>query len=584
MLRSTRTIVSLIRSLTFGTAAVVATTAVSSTLLVGCKDESQPEYWVEKLEDQKWRPRAIKRLEQFFEDTITKANKDTNNPEVKALLDKIAEPLTKTYVEHYDTLDTKTRVSLIKLLASFRDKRTEPALKKAFEEFAKKPATKKDEQDIKWAVRAAEDLKLPGLHDPMLQAFLKLQASTPLGSITYKDYLKSMLVNADKSWAGPLKSLLEKEVSQPDRKDLEAQKAFLDQQFWQTTAARLLGEIKDDSAVEPLMKVVMDPVKGFAHTSAILALVKIGKPAMDAALKVLKDEDEKMATYAAERMMKATGSKKPPEDKPHVRIAALVVGTIGRTEAIDPMVKTLEAQEKDVNKAVIARELTKIPASAESKEAFKKAYESIDLDTNIPPGINALQMLSESAGTFFDPTMIEWMLERADKTKGSGESKKGLQATITVEAMKLAKADQLEMVKKAVDDYGTKLEKDMYAQTEKLVKACGDRVACYLDQMEKSENQNKKNQFVGIKAGYMAAALGDEKTAMELAKRLSSFENGAILFVAVKAIDHLLPKGSKEVADQLDDFVTKAEKSADRRKQQMANTVKEVLFRVRARQ
>src|SRR5262245_43567309 len=142
MLRS-RTIVLLIRSLVLGTAATVMTGAATTTL-VGCKDESQPEYWVDKLEDPSWRPRAIKRLEQFFEDTVTRANKDVQNPDVQALLNKIVDPLTKSYVDHYGDLDTKTRVSLIKLLAAFRDKRTEPALKKAFEEFAKKPTGNKD--------------------------------------------------------------------------------------------------------------------------------------------------------------------------------------------------------------------------------------------------------------------------------------------------------------------------------------------------------------------------------------------------------------------------------------------------------
>src|SRR5687767_117794 len=150
MFRSSRSIALLVRSLMLGTAATVLTGALVTTT-IGCKDESQPEYWVEKLEDPAWRPRAIKRLEQFFEDTVTKANKDMQNADVQALLNKVADPLTKSYVDSYNDYDVKTRVSLIKLLASFRDKRTEPALKKAFEEFAKKPTGSKDDADIKWA-------------------------------------------------------------------------------------------------------------------------------------------------------------------------------------------------------------------------------------------------------------------------------------------------------------------------------------------------------------------------------------------------------------------------------------------------
>lgn len=193
MFRSSRARASLIRSLLLGTATTAFAVTASSVLLVGCKDESQPDYWVEKLNEDSWRARAVTRLGQFYEDASSKAKGDNSTPEVQALLNKIVEPLTKTYVEKYDKMDGKTRVALIKLLASVRDKRTEPALKKAFEEFAKKPATSKDDADIKWAVRASADLKLDSLADPLVQAFLKLRASTMLGGITYKDFNDAMV-------------------------------------------------------------------------------------------------------------------------------------------------------------------------------------------------------------------------------------------------------------------------------------------------------------------------------------------------------------------------------------------------------
>jgi hypothetical protein len=203
MIRSPRALASLIRSLVLTSAPAVLVVTSASTTLVGCKDESQPEYWVDKLSDSSWRPRAIKRLEQFFDDTTNKSGGKTDSAEVQALLGKIVDPLTKTYVDSYTDMDTKTRVSLIKLLGSFRDKRTEPALKKALEEFAKKPAIQKDETDIKWAVRAAGDMKLMSLADAVLQAFLKLRASTMLGGVTYRDFNEGMVKMADKACSSP---------------------------------------------------------------------------------------------------------------------------------------------------------------------------------------------------------------------------------------------------------------------------------------------------------------------------------------------------------------------------------------------
>jgi hypothetical protein len=584
MLRSPRMIASLIRSLVLGSATAVATITVSSAL-VGCKDEGQPDYWVDKLEDPAWRPRAIKRLEQFYEDSLTKAGKDEQAPEVKALLDLIVEPLTRTYVEQYDALDTKTRVTLVKLLASMRDKRTEPALKKALDEFAKRPKTTKDEQDIKWAARAAAELKLPSLTQPMLETFMKLKASSMLGGIVYKDYNEAMVAVADKSWVGPLVKMLEAEIKVPkDAKEKDAVSDYRDQLFWQTTSAEVLGLIADASAVEPLMKVMLDPAKADIQATALLAMVKIGKPSVAQAVKLLQaNDDDKLAAYNLTRIKEVTKAKKAPEDKPYKQTAALILGTIGRSEGIAPMVAALQAADKEPNKAVIARELTKMPQSPESKAAFKAAYESISINTNIPPGINALQMLTEAAGQWFDPDMMPWLLERAERTKGGGEDIKALQGAITVTALKLAKPDQLEDVKKAVDKYGTKIEKDMYALVEKQVKACGDRVQCYLAEIEKSENQDQKTQFGGIKAGYMIAILGNDQTRAELIERLDSVENAAVRYVAASAIDHLSPKGSDEAAKKIRAIIQKNVKSADRDKVAGDAPLKQVMYRLDAR-
>ncbi len=582
MLRSSRATVTLIRSLVLGTATTVGVAAVSMTL-VGCKDESQPEYWVDKLEDQPWRPRAIKRLEQFFEDAVTKANKDFESAEVKALLDKIVDPLTKTYLEHYDSMDTKTRVTLIKLLASFRDKRTEPALKKALEEFAKRPKSTKDEQDIKWAARAAIDLKLPSLGAPLLEVFQKLKASTMLGGSVYRDINEAMVAMPQQSWTGPLSKMLEAEISPPTGpNDKDKIDPYRDQLFWQTTAAQVLGELAAGEAVDPLLKVMLDPAKADVQTTALLALVKIGKPAVEQATKLLKGEANDLEAFHVRRM-KELGQKEPPKDDPHVRVAALVLGTVGRKEAAPVMIQALNSTKEAVNKAVIAAELAKLPATPEAKAAFKQAFESMSLETVIPPGQNALHRLAESAAMFFDPGMIPWLLERAESQAGSGEDKKALQSLITITALKLAKPDQLSAVKAAVNRYGTKIEKDALALTEQLLKACGDRASCYLAAIEKSENQEQKTQFAGIKAGYMIGILGNEQTRAELVQRLDAVENAAVRFVAALAIDQLSPQGSKDVAEQLRKIIDKNAQSPDRDKAQADTPLKQVMYRIEAR-
>ena len=114
--------------------------------------------------------------------------------------------------------------------------------------------------------------------------------------------------------------------------------SFRNELFWQTTSAQLLGELKDESAIEPLLKVMLDPAKADVQPTAVLALVKIGKAAAARTIKILNDQDPDMAAYCAGRVQKATGSKDVPKDKPHVAIAAVILGSMGRPDSLDAMV------------------------------------------------------------------------------------------------------------------------------------------------------------------------------------------------------------------------------------------------------
>jgi HEAT repeat protein len=579
-MRTSRAIASLIRSLMLGTAGLTGA-AVLATTLVACKDESQPEYWVDKLSEPSWRSRAVVRLQQFFEDAVTKTNKNMQSKEVQELVDKTVEPLTKTYIEAYADMDTKTRVALIKLIADFRDKRSEPALKKAFDEFAKQPKTGKDDADIKWAARANEDLKLPGLADPMLQAFLKMRTSTMLGGVVYKDLNEAMIAARDKSWVGPLTTKLEAPINPPTAKDKEVADDFKDQLFWQTTAAEVLGRIGDPAAVPALMKVMLDPAKADVQRTAILALVKLGKPAADAAIKLLKGEDQASVDFYKKRVKDLGGEE--PKGNPTVQTAALLLGTIGRQDSLPAMLEIVKNEKDDVTRAIVARELAKIPKTPDSIAAFKGVFESLSLETELPPQGKALEHLTEAAGQFHDPTLVEWLLERAEAVRGDADDRKALQVGIALTVMKIAKPNQMPAAKAAIDKYGTDVEKGLFANVDKVVKACGERADCYVAEIQKPENQDRTTQFAGIKAGYMISILGNEGTRDQLVAALDKINNASVRFVAAQAIDHLTPKGSKEVAAKLNDIVQKNSKSADRDKAAGDTPLKEVMYRLDTR-
>ena len=584
-MRTSRAIASIISSLLLSSS---LTTAVLVTpALVGCKDEGQPEYWVEKLDDPSWRARAVTRLVQFYEDTLSRKNNDLKAPEVVEFANKTVEPLTKLYVEQYDNIDSKSRVALIKLIADFRDKRTEPALKKAFDMFVKMPKTSRDETDIKWASRANEDLKLESLSLPMLEAFRKLKTSSMLGGVAYRDMTEALIAQPpNKALVGPLIQMIEVQVTPPNDKDKSSFDDWKDQIVWQDTAAKVLGKIGDPSATEPLMKVMLDPSKGMTEfttvqITSVLALVKIGKPAADAAAKLLKSDYEKLQTFELRRIREVTGSDE--KGKPWVQTAAIIIGTIGRQDSIPAMVEAMKSEKDDATKAIIARELTKIPATPDSIEAFKETFTSLPLSAELPSGGGAIDSLSEAAGRFCDPSLASWLVETAGKLKGDADDRKSAQAAMTITALKLAKAEDLPTVKGAVERYGTDLEKGLAKQAETAVSACKDDPGCYIGLMQKPENQKLENQFVGIKAGYMVAILGNEAARDKLVDSLGSISNAGLRFVASQAIDKLSPKGSKSAADKMNTIITNNAKSPDRDKAQGDSSLKEVMFRLYAR-
>jgi hypothetical protein len=553
-MRTTRAAAALIRSLILGST-TTAFVVLSATTMVGCKDESQPEYWVEKLDDSAWRARAVSRLAEMFEGVISRSNKDLKAPAVQEFVNKTIDPLMKLYVEQYDLLDSKTRVMTIKLLSDYRDKRTEPALKKAFESFAKAPKTSRDETDIKWAAQAQEQLKLDGLSVPLLEAFMKLRASSMLGGVSYRDVNEAMKAQPpNKAWVDPLITKLEAEIAPVSNKDKNSFDDARDQVFWQTTAAEALGRIGDPKAVEPLFKVLLDPTKADVAYTAGLALVKIGKPAADLAVKLSKSEVEKLQTFQLRRIKEVTGNDE--KGKPWVGTAAKVLGASSRPEAGPALMALIDAEQDDTLRAVFVDELSRVPATPETKEAFKKAF--VKVPVKFVPG------LAESAGRFCDAEFVPWMLETAGSIKGDQDERELAQQALVQTAMKIATPAQMPAVKEAMDKYDADRAKSLYAKVEPLVAKCKEDASCYLEALKSSDNQSEANQFVGIKAGYMVAIFGNEPVRDQLVGSLKPITNASLRHVASQTIDVLTPKGSKAIAEKLRAIIDENAKSPDK--------------------
>lgn len=577
MLRSARRVAPILRALLL--ASVGSSVAiVAGAASVGCTDENQPETWVKRLDDPVTRPAAIKRLIQFFEDAMTRANKDRNDPSVKALLDKVVDPLAKTYTD--GNLDDRTRIELIKFLADTRDARAKPAWIKACSSFAAGGGANED--DVRWVAPAIGALQLEDAAEALGQAFVKVQAGTQKGSQAYKNVHDAMLQLKSPSWKALLLERINRPIDKPGgggAADSAKVTPYQNELFWQTTAAELLGELRDPGAVKPLFKVVLAPSKADIAASASVALIKIGKDASQPLIDAMLGKDADIVDFA-----KTQAGGNAEEAKAYVRTAAVVLGAIGRADAVGPVTQALGAADSDINRAVLARELTKLPTTPDSEKAFQAAFEKVNPTTLIPPlGTNGRSQLMEASAHFFDPQLVPWLIKQIKTAKGGENEKDVVQTAALVTAIKLMNKSQVADVKASVDKEGTPIEKDAFKLASEVVGACGDNVGCYLSKIQEPGAQEEKTQFTAIKAAYMLAIVGNAGTSMEIVKQLPKVKNAAVRFAAVSAIDHLTQKDSAPIADALQKIVDENKAKDDRNMIQADAPVKEIVYRLRAR-
>lgn len=623
MLRSVPGFTRFLRS--FGLASAIALTAAAS----GCADENDPMTHVDRLKDPATRPGAVKRLVQFFEDKMTQDGQNRDGTNVKPLLDKIVKPMNEVCVG--GDLDERTNSELIKFMSGARHPDGEPCLVKALKDY-KVDST---EEDVRWAARAIGPMKLKSAAGPLLDVFLKLKPSRQRAREMYKDVYDALIALEDPSWEGELLKILERPLSDPKKTE-----ARLDEIQWQTTtAAKILGDLKVQKSIGPLLKVMLTPNKADAQATAILALIKIGKPSSDAAIALLKGENADLQKYAEEEARKAFGDKPNDAQKKqaasaHIATAALVVATIGREEAVPAMLGAIEKAD-EIPRAIIARELAKLPKSPETVKAFQTAFEKTGITLTIPPGMGARESLLEASATFFEKGMAKWIIKTADQMKGEEADVAPIREVSLLTAVKLMTSDEVEIVDKlynakpsaeALKELNKQIEEDIksanerlakakddkekdtikkeleaaeeakkgpktfgsgmakeYKLAKELVKSCNENVECYLAKLAEPASQAEETQFQGIKALYMIGMYGAPDVRQKLMDLMPKLKNAALRFVAVTIIDYFSPKGDAALATKLQAIVDEAEAKKDQLMIQANAPFKTVIYRLNAR-
>ncbi len=464
MLRSVRKVRPFVRSLLLGVV-LAAFTILATGIVVGCGgDDRDPQTHVDKLKDPVQRPAAVKRLLQMYEDKMTEDKKNREGEHVKPLLDVIVEPLAATFMA--GELDERTQGEVISFLADTRHPKAIPAMVKAIEDY--KPDDKRAgdyDTRIGDVVRNIGEMTKSGaLKDKAMNAalfklFSNMKASTPKAQNRgfFRVLNNTLLLISDPAWEDQLIALLKRPIKSAKQKHM---KTITNEVYWQITAAEILGNMKSKKAVPQLIMTVLTPFKANIQTTAINALIKIGKPAIDAGVKLMNGEEAEMKKYAEAEYIRAAEDRgqdvskdkklKAAAANAYLNSSIIIVANIGRQECVEPMMAVLEKGNKTTN-ALIGRELYKLPASAQITDAFKKIYEETSVDQRIPPDVYAKEGLVESAGSFFDPDLAGWLADNALELKGEQYDVESVQMTVLGVSMKASTKANWPAVKQLLD-------------------------------------------------------------------------------------------------------------------------------------
>ncbi len=534
--------------------------ALMALAFAGCADENDPQTWVKRLDDPVQRPTAIKRLGQFYEDSLSKAEgKDTREDKgVQTVLGVVIDPLTKTYTG--GGLDDKTRKDLMKSLSNMRDPRTGPALAKAFQEYE----LGKTDEDVKFAAESVAAMATAGVKldksviDALWTCFTKYQPSKTNSIQGTQALHDAILAVKDPSYGEKAITAMKAPALLDDSPSAQGTVRVNDQlDFWQTTSVQVIKELRYKAAAKQLVTMLMTRNKLKIANLVQAAIQRIPVDAEPFLAAALTGSDPDFAKLQADW----------DKDKAYIPILINVLAYTSLNSARDAIIAFVPQLDNDTNRAAAAQMLIWFPTTPTLIATFKGIYKGLPPITSKggeDTGAERAGLLNV-ASEFFDSSMGPWALSESSGAKGTNmvlAKVYALQSAIKL----MGPADKAGVEKALANLEGSGLSVKEKADVADNVRAvfnnatqaldkCAVDAGCYVKILEEPIPQTVNSNWKAIKAAQMAGVLGNDQTRKDLIAHIPKVTNpGARLAMAV-AINHLAPKGDTVDADALDKIV-----------------------------
>jgi hypothetical protein len=558
-------------------ASVAAPTALvlGAPAIVACDDENDPKTWVKRLDDPAQRASAVKRLTQFYEDGMTKANNDAAAPEIKSLLDVIIDPLTKQYTA--GGLDDMTRVDLMKFLAETHDPRTQPALAKAlkdFEEGKTDDETRVTCESI--GVMAKAGVKLdPTVIDELWNVFSNFHLSKATSQRLYQALHDAVVAVHDPSYGDKAIAKLKMPVNPEDINSVKDQI-----NWWQLTSIQVISELRYTKAIKPLILVLLTPSKLDLNATTRTALLKMAPQAEPELIKALNGQDPDY--------VKAGEAFK---DKTNLAIIADTLGLLSLPAGRDAILALLPGADTDTTRTAFAQALVQFPEDSRVEPAFLAAYNKLKWDASVEllGSLKPRAALAQASANFYDPSLTDWLCKETAAAPDGASKLQALDAAIHL--MPPDKKDEvgaaLEKAKGELPGDVYKASKSMYDFASQALDKCGTNATCYIGILDEPIPSSPPTaNWRAIKASWMAVVYGEKNadgTRAELVKRVDKIKDASARLALVEAIDELAPRGDVAAADALDKIVAADKLAGDKNVLMADDSVVKIALRLRAR-
>lgn len=489
-----------------------------------------------ELSDPVRREYALGNLTRLYGKVLTEHKSDRSAEPVKKFADVTIDHLVKTYVEHPE--DTRNGEIIMSLLFEMRDPRSLPALLKALEW-----RTEVNEEHAILAARTLAVIPIPQGQKTQVvaklsQALDRVSGKRPVDNRMRVEFLRTLGELNDPAAAEVLTKVALRQSEEQN---------FLINNL----AVEQLGRLADPTTVPALIEALylFDPSdpRNRLTQSVPAALVRIGKPALEPLLAVLKGENKKAlaqtkawieairarAPQAAEQMNAVAEMKKE---------AAFALGTLGFPEAIDPLLAATTDSDKGVQlgAAVALASINRAESdTARIREAMIKVYNAQDK-------IQRMQVL-RAIQHLYDPGTLPFLLGVA---RAPEDELPDIRVIAANAYALLANKAEAQVLKSMIAADNSPYKATFEQQNGALIAAaeeCDTDISCWAKKLD------AKDENVARKATYMLGRLGrgNAEAIGALVKKLDD-QRELVRGDALSALDFIAVKGSPEAVQKID--------------------------------